>query len=82
MTRINVVFFALARDLAGTAGATLDLPAPCVVSVAVDELLARYPSLSPMREHLRMAVNSEYVGVDHVLRDNDELAVIPPVSGG
>ncbi len=42
----------------------------------------QYPAFAPMRDHLATAVNLTYVRTDYVLVDGDELALIPPVSGG
>lgn len=50
------------------------------------QLLARltedYPSLAPLVPALAVAVNREYARADHILKDGDEVALIPPVSGG
>ncbi|MBI4498216.1 MAG: MoaD/ThiS family protein [Chloroflexi bacterium] len=45
-------------------------------------LTAEYPSLARYGPHLMLAVNAEYVRPDHPLHDGDEVALIPPVSGG
>ena len=45
-------------------------------------LRAEYPRLGPASEKALLAVNQEYVGGEYRLQDGDELALIPPVSGG
>ena len=45
-------------------------------------LLETYPGLSASRRHVRLARNSEYVAPNARFQDSDELALIPPVSGG
>lgn len=48
----------------------------------VQELVRQFPALGPLAPTLALAVNREYVEADHRLQDGDELALIPPVSGG
>ena len=45
-------------------------------------LTDRYPELSPMRNNLAFAVNQEYARMDAPVSPGDEVAVLPPVSGG
>lgn len=79
---VVVRFFALSRDLAGTAQATLVLPDRATVADAMAELVQRHPALGPHVNRLAVAVNLEYVDRSRTLRDGEELALIPPVSGG
>lgn len=46
------------------------------------KLIETYPQLNPMRASVRLARNAEYVGSDARFADTDEVALIPPVSGG
>ena len=79
---VVVRFFALSRDLAGTSQATLDLPDSSTVADAMAELVQRHPALGPHMNRLAVAVNLEYVDRSRTLCDGEELALIPPVSGG
>jgi molybdopterin synthase sulfur carrier subunit len=65
-------------------GGTLDWNAPegATVAEVVAALRETYPGLGPAAEKALLAVNQEYVGGDLELHDGDELALIPPVSGG
>jgi molybdopterin synthase catalytic subunit len=74
--------FAIQRELAATREVTLELPAGASVADAWAALEARYPVLAPGRPSVRFAVNGEYAGPDTPLADGDEVAMIPPVSGG
>ena len=79
---IKVKLFAVVREQAGHSELRLDLPAGATVAAARDALAAAVPAV---KDHLRrcaFAVNQTYAAADSVLRDGDELAVIPPVSGG
>ena len=80
--RVRVRLFAIQRELAGTREVALDLPAGATIEDAWTALIALHPSLAPGRQSVRFALNAEYADADAALGDNDELAIIPPVSGG
>ena len=80
--RVNVKLFAIVREKAGLGELQVDVPEGSTVATAAEALSARLPAVG---EHLRraaFAVNQSYTPRETVLRDGDELAVIPPVSGG
>jgi len=79
---IRVLFFGVLAHEVGQGEATLDLSDNATVGDALSALADVYPPISRFQSRLATAVNLEYVGSDHFLSDNDELAVIPPVSGG
>jgi molybdopterin converting factor subunit 1 len=79
---ITVKLFAILRERAGVDAFRLDLRDGATVAEAAAMIGERFP---PAREHLRRvayAVNREYAAATTALRDGDELAIIPPVSGG
>ena len=78
---VQVRLFALMARQARTGMLTLELPAGGTVGGVKAELQRRYPRL-PWPAGTMLAVNQEYAGEKTVLRDGDEVAVIPPVSGG
>jgi molybdopterin converting factor subunit 1 len=80
--RIRVRLFAIQRELAGTREVPLDLADGGSVEDAWTALVARYPALAPGRAFVRFARNADYAEPGTTLSDGDELAVIPPVSGG
>src|SRR3990170_5150325 len=69
-------------DLAGTRETEVELGEGLSAGEAYRLLCQRYPALADYGDSLMFAVNAEYVSPDHPLRDGDELALIPPVSGG
>jgi molybdopterin converting factor subunit 1 len=79
---IRVRFFAIIRDKAGRASAEIDVPDGATVATAVATLQKTFPAIAPYVGRCAFAVNQSYVPADTVLHDGDELAVIPPVSGG
>ena len=81
--QVRILYFAAARDLCGTAGESVELPAAELGGRAFLEWLgARHPALAPFARRMRLAVNGELVGDDHVIHGGDEVAVLPPVAGG
>lgn len=79
---VRVRFFAMLRERAGRSDDTCELPDGAAVSDLWDALAGRLPQLAPLAATIRFAVNQEYVDRTHQLHDNDEVALIPPVSGG
>jgi molybdopterin converting factor subunit 1 len=79
---LRVLFFGAARDAAGHEELELSLSSPANVASAFAQLLAAYPALARFGNSLLLAVNQEYAVGDRELSDGDELAVLPPVSGG
>ncbi|MFI5226137.1 MAG: molybdenum cofactor biosynthesis protein MoaE [Candidatus Limnocylindrales bacterium] len=80
--RIRVRLFAIQRELAGTREVALELTDGSTIEGAWSALVDRFPSLSPGRSAVRFARNGDYAAATDVLADGDELACIPPVSGG
>jgi len=78
---IKVKLFATLRDQVGAAEMTLELPQGATVSDAGRALGERMASPEALSA-VAYAVNREYAPAATVLHDNDELAIIPPVSGG
>jgi len=80
--KIKVLFFAGCQDAVGKKETEIDAEEGTTVERFLDKILRDYPALEPLKKNLMLAVNTEYVSSDTVLRDGDELAFIPPVSGG
>ena len=80
--RVRVKLFAVLRERAGESEAMLELPDGATVAVARDLLARTYPTLATHLSRVAFAVNQSYVKPDAPLADGDELALIPPVSGG
>jgi molybdopterin converting factor subunit 1 len=79
---IRIHFFAVAKELAGSSQADIDLPVGSRVSDLRERLGELFPALLPILPRVRMAINSEYQPDAAVLTEPCEAALIPPVSGG
>ena len=80
--QIRVKLFAILKDAAGTSELMLEVPGDATARSAAEALIGRVPALHIYLSRVAFAVNREYVKGDHRLEPDDELALIPPVSGG
>jgi molybdopterin converting factor subunit 1 len=80
--KIRLRCFASVKDLVGQREVLLELPDGMTAGDLLRHVTAEYPSLSRLASSLRLAVNQEYVESGRALADGDEVALIPPVSGG
>ena len=80
--RVRVRLFARLRDIAGTAELKREVPAGATVRKVWETLAAEFPELAHYATSMSTAVNAEYTQSDAVLHDGDEVAFLPPVSGG
>lgn len=78
---INLKLFGITREIIGKSEDRLILDQKITVSSFLENMKEKYPSLADLSSIL-VAVNNEYAESDMVLADNDEVALIPPVSGG
>ncbi|HEX6961822.1 MAG TPA: molybdopterin converting factor subunit 1 [Lacipirellula sp.] len=80
--KVAVKLFAAARELAGETELAVELPDGADVAQLRASLAAKSPQLKPIADRSLIAVNSEYADQATVIRAGDEIALIPPVSGG
>ena len=80
--RVRVRLFAMQRELAGTRQVDLELRPGATIEDAWAALVERVPAIAPGRASVRFAHNGGYAPAETALADGDEVAMIPPVSGG
>lgn len=80
--KVQVAYLGPARDWAGVEGETFEVEGDGRLDELVAQIVAARPGLGRSLASLRFAVNEEFVAQDAPLADGDEVAVIPPVSGG
>jgi molybdopterin synthase catalytic subunit/molybdopterin converting factor small subunit len=80
--RIDVLFFGVLKDLVGRSADTIVLHEGALVQDVLNYYSREHPQLAAILPTLAIAVNREYSAVDQVLRDGDEVGLLPPVSGG
>lgn len=77
---MRVLFFAQLKDVTGCN--SVEVAPPANVEQLWAELLRQFPKLAAHRVNVRLAKNWEYAAPDAKFSDTDEVALIPPVSGG
>lgn len=80
--RVTVRLFARLKDLAGASELAQDLPDGATAEAAWRRLVQATPALGDYEKAMSVAVNAEYARMSAPLRDGDEVAFLPPVSGG
>ena len=77
-----VRFFALYRERAGKNTCAIELPDGATVADLTSEVRRQFPMLAPPEVRIVVAVNADYADPDRRLHADDEVCLIPPVSGG
>jgi molybdopterin synthase catalytic subunit len=81
--RVRLLLFGAAREAAGGAEShALEVSAPATAASVFEETLRAFPDLRRFGRSLLVAVNEEYAKPDAAVREGDEVAIFPPVSGG
>jgi molybdopterin converting factor subunit 1 len=79
---VTVRLFARLRDIVGVGELSRDVGTGATVGSVWLQLVRDWPGLAGYDRSISSAVNADYVRPDHVLHDGDEVAFLPPVSGG
>jgi MoaE-MoaD fusion protein len=80
--RVRVLFFGVLKDLAGKSVDSLELPDGASVQNVLEHYALHLPRLKASLSSLAVAVNQQYAGAETELKSDDEVALLPPVSGG
>lgn len=80
--RVRVLFFGSLRDAAGKSSDAIDLPSGARVRDVISHYEARIPQLKAFLPSTALAVNQQYANPESPLNEGDEVAFLPPVSGG
>jgi len=80
--RVRVLFFGVLKDLAGRSSDLLEMPEGALVRDLLAHYAAEAPRIKESLVSIAVAVNQEYAGAETVLKPDDEVGLLPPVSGG
>lgn len=80
--RVRVLCFAILRDIIGEKEVEIELKEGASVADLIFKLAGLYPQIRKIEQSLMISVNQEYTSRDMILEELDEVAFIPPVSGG
>ena len=79
--KLNILAFGIVKDIFQKPVIEIDLPGAPTISGLKGELEKIYPRLRQLASYM-IAVNDEYATADLIIESKDEIAIIPPVSGG
>ncbi|MDP2539908.1 molybdopterin synthase catalytic subunit/molybdopterin synthase sulfur carrier subunit [Tenacibaculum lutimaris] len=79
--KISILFFGMATDLVDSSSLEIELPSKSTVANFKEFLLSEFPELQKMSSYA-VAINESYATDDILIKENDVIAIIPPVSGG
>ncbi|MGB0432316.1 MAG: MoaD/ThiS family protein [Bacteroidia bacterium] len=79
--KVKLVAYGIAKDILGNSKLELELEHSYSIQSLKTMLVQGYPAFTKLN-NLRFAVNEEYQNDDYILEPNDEVVIIPPVSGG
>ncbi|KAH7277500.1 hypothetical protein KP509_39G054400 [Ceratopteris richardii] len=83
--RVKVLFFARAREIAGVSETSLGIDgaeSSKTIKDCIDLLTKQFPGLEEIMSCIVVALNQEYADQSSLVKSGDELALIPPISGG
>jgi molybdopterin synthase catalytic subunit len=82
--RVQVIPFGVLKDWLGPSAATVELPEGATVAMLLERLRGTSPARAPEQilRGIALSVNAEYAQATQILRDGDEVGLLPPVSGG
>jgi molybdopterin converting factor subunit 1 len=80
--RVTVRLFARLRDVAGASELARDLPLGATIGDVWRQLTREFPEFAGYERSISSAINADYARMDQVIGDGDEIAFLPPVSGG
>jgi molybdopterin synthase catalytic subunit len=80
--QVRVLFFGMLKDLAGRANDSLTLEDDAILADLLSHYEQSIPRMKDLLPSLALSVNQQYAGPETKLRPNDEVALLPPVSGG
>jgi molybdopterin converting factor subunit 1 len=80
--RVTVRLFARLRDITGAAELPRDVTPDATIGSVWRQLVHEFPELAGYERSISSAINADYARMDHAVHEGDEIAFLPPVSGG
>ncbi len=80
--RVKIRLFARLRDLVGASELEREMPRGATVATVWESLAAEFPSVAAYRSSISSALNADYAKMTAAVAEGDEVAFLPPVSGG
>ena len=80
--KVKLLFFASLKDIAGRRELEMELDDASTLQQVTEKLASLYPEIGLMQNSVRIAINQEFADEDSSLNNGDEIAFLPPMSGG
>lgn len=80
--KVNIKFFAIVREKIGKEAISLELEANTKAEDLIKILIEKFPQVEDILKKSKISSNLSFVSKEYILKNNDKIAVIPPVSGG
>lgn len=80
--RVKIKFFAALREGTEKSEIEIDIPSGSRLNDLIERLKKEYKAIAEFKTSIAYSINMEYAKGDEVLKEGDEIALIPPVSGG
>lgn len=80
--KIKLKLFAFFRQAFGASDLEYEVIAGATAQTLLDDIMSRHPTLEKSRDHVVITINKQAVHLDAPLHEGDEVAILPPVSGG
>jgi molybdopterin synthase sulfur carrier subunit len=78
---IKILSFGICRDILGQTSLVIEVPKGILMKNLKMKLISMYPKLKELN-HIHIAINEQYAEDNSIIKDKDEIALVPPVSGG
>jgi molybdopterin converting factor subunit 1 len=79
---ITILYFARVKDITGVKKETMDLPPNTSIKKLLAKISLSYPDIKSILNVVKISVNYKMIDMNTILKDGDEVALLPPVSGG
>jgi len=80
--KVHVQFFSRLRDLAGLSEMEIEIPEGTKAADVLETLYTQTPALRDWDKSILVARGVEFIGRDYILKQNDDISIMPPVQGG
>lgn len=80
--RITILYFASVKDATGLRMEAIELPRDTSIEKLLTKISLTYPNIQSILNIIQISVNYKMVHMDTILKDGDEVALLPPISGG
>jgi molybdopterin converting factor subunit 1 len=79
---ITILYFARVKDITGVKKETMELPLNTSIKKLLAKISLSYPDIKSILNVVKISVNYKMIDMNTILKDGDEVALLPPVSGG